>query len=149
MASAVNRSLLWIRLILFPWLFLNCGSVVADERPFAPPSIPGAVSVSAEEAVELILAKPDLVIIDARLGNEYAKGHIEGSVNLLNTMRREELEAVVPDRSTPIIFYCNGERCLRSSDAVNKAMAWGYRNLYWFRGGWKEWTDKGLPVIVE
>lgn len=122
----------------------------ADERPFAPPSIPGAVSVTAEEVVELILSKPELVIIDARMNSEYAKGHIEGARNMLNTsMHREDLENAVPDRTAPIIIYCNGERCLRSSDAVKKAMDWGYRNVFWFRGGWREWTEKGLPVIVD
>ncbi|MFZ5620653.1 MAG: rhodanese-like domain-containing protein [Pseudomonadota bacterium] len=122
----------------------------ADEKPYAPQSIPGAVGVSAEEVVDLILSKPDLVIIDARMKTEYAKGHIEGAVNLLNTtLRREDLEEAVPDRSTPIVVYCNGDRCLRSSDAVRKALDWGYRNVFWFRGGWKEWMEKRLPVITD
>jgi rhodanese-related sulfurtransferase len=80
----------------------------------------------------------------------YEKGHIEGAVNLLNTsLRREDMEALCPDKTTPIVFYCNGTRCLRSSDAIRKAMGWGYRNVFWFRGGWKEWTDKRLPVITD
>lgn len=131
----------------FAWLTTGAH---ADERPLAPQSIPGAVSVTAEELVELVFSKPDLVIIDARMNSEYAKGRIEGAINMLNTsMRREDLERVVPDRTTPVIIYCNGERCLRSSDAVKKAMEWGYRNVFWFRGGWREWTEKGLPVIVD
>lgn len=140
---------------LLAFLALACSAAIsfaanADERPFAPSSIPGAVNVTAEEVVELILSKPDLVIIDARMNSEYAKGHIEGAVNILNTsMRREDLEAAAPDRTAPIIVYCNGERCLRSSDAVGKAMEWDYRNIFWFRGGWREWTEKGLPVIAD
>ena len=35
------------------------------------------------------------------------------------------------------------------ADAIRKAMGWGYRNVFWFRGGWKEWTDKRLPVITD
>ena len=38
---------------------------------------------------------------------------------------------------------------MRSTDAVNKALAWGYKNVYWYRGGWKEWTEKRLPVVTE
>lgn len=122
----------------------------ADEKPHAPDSIPGAVIVTAEQVVELILAKPDLVIIDSRKKSEFTKGHIEGALNLLNTeMQRADLETRIPEKATPILFYCNGERCLRSSDALRKAMDWGYRNVFWFRGGWKEWTDKRLPVISE
>lgn len=137
------HALLLINLLLSPNAF-------ADEKPYAPESVTGAVTVSAEQVVELILAKPDLVIIDSRKRSEFSKGHIEGAINLLNTeMQRADLEARVPDKTTPILFYCNGERCLRSSDALHKALEWGYRNLFWFRGGWKEWTDKRLPVISE
>lgn len=122
----------------------------ADEKPYAPESIPGAVIVSAEEVVELILTRKDLVIVDSRKKPEYSKGHIEGAISLLNTsMRRETFEATCPDKAAPIVFYCNGVRCLRSSDAIQKAMGWGYRNVFWFRGGWKEWSDKRLPAIAE
>lgn len=139
-----------IQAILLGFLLLLSGGPFAAEKPYAPESIPGAVIVSAEEVVELILSRPELVIIDSRKKTEYAKGHIEDAVNVLNTtMQRKDLETLCPDRSRPIIFYCNGTRCLRSSDALRKASEWGYRNLFWFRGGWKEWTDKRLPVITD
>ena len=88
--------------------------------------MPGAVIVSAEEVVELILSRPELVIIDSRKKSEYTKGHIEGAVNLLNTaMRREDMASLCPDKTTPIVFYCNGIRCLRSSDAIQKGHGLG------------------------
>lgn len=130
-------------------LFCSTG-LFAVEKPFAPASIPGAIIVSAEEVVELTLTRPELVIIDSRKKSEYSKGHIEGAVNLLNTAtRREDMAALCPNKATPIVFYCNGIRCLRSADAIHKAMGWGYRNVFWFRGGWKEWADKRLPVITD
>lgn len=143
----------------FPWflrqsqllgfLLLFSTGLFAAEKPYAPASIPGAIIVSAEEVVELTLSRPELVIIDSRKKSEYTKGHIEGAVNLLNTaIRREDLMTLCPDKTTPIVFYCNGIRCLRSSDSIRKAMDWGYRNVFWFRGGWKEWADKRLPVIT-
>lgn len=130
------------------FLFFSIG-LFAAEKPYAPVNIPGTIIISAEEVVELTLSRPELVIIDSRKKSEYLKGHIEGSANLLNTsMQREDLEKLCPDKNTPIVFYCNGTRCLRSSDAIRKAKDWGYKNLFWFRGGWKEWTDKRLPVIT-
>jgi len=131
------------------FLLLSVGSQAAD-KPFAPESLPGAVIVSAEEVAELILSRPELVIIDSRKKSEFAKGHIEGAINLLNTsLQRETLESRITNKTTPIVFYCNGINCLRSSDAIRKAMGWGYRNVFWFRGGWREWTDKRLPVISD
>lgn len=131
-------------------LCLACFNVLAGPKPVVPEQIPGAENLSAEQVIDLILSRPDLVLIDSRKKTEYVKGHIEGAFNLLNTnMTREDLEKIAPNKSATLLFYCNGERCIRSSDAVSKALSWGYTNIYWFRGGWKEWTEKRLPVITE
>jgi len=136
-------------LILFPLLFAPL-TVSADGKPFAPESIEGVVIVTAEQAIELILDNPDMPIIDSRKKTEYVKGHIEGAVSLLDTeMTEADLAAIVPEKNTTILFYCNGVRCLRSSNAIAKAKQWGYTSLVWFRGGWKEWSDKRLPVVTQ
>lgn len=128
---------------------LFSSALVAEQKPYAPENIKEVTIVSAEEVVELILARPDLVIIDSRKKTEYQKGHIEGAINILNTqLKPEDLERVSPDKSGEILFYCNGTRCLRSADSIKKAKSWGYNKLIWFRGGWKEWTDKRLPVVT-
>ena len=125
-------------------------TLVAGEKPYAPEEMPGTTIVAAEEVIEMILANPNLVVIDSRKKTEYIKGHIEGAINILNTeLGLEELEFVAPDRDTMLLFYCNGVRCLRSSDSLTKAVGWGYTNLFWFRGGWKEWTEKRLPVVTD
>jgi rhodanese-related sulfurtransferase len=124
--------------------------VSADGKPFAPESIDGVVIVTAEEAIELILDNPDMPIIDSRKKTEYVKGHIEGAVSLLDTeMTEQDIQAVAADKQTAILFYCNGVRCLRSSNAIVKVQGWGYSNLIWFRGGWKEWSEKRLPVVTQ
>ncbi len=129
---------------------LFSSTLAAGEKPHAPESIEDVGIVSAEEVIDLILANPDLIIIDSRKKTEYMKGHIEGAVNILNTrLNREELERLSPDKSSSILFYCNGTRCLRSSDSIKKAKNWGYTRLIWFRGGWKEWSDKRLPVVTD
>ena len=123
--------------------------VSADGKPFAPESIEGVVIVTAEEAIELILDNPDMPIIDSRKKTEYVKGHIEGAVSLLDTeMTEQDIKSIAPDSETAILFYCNGVRCLRSSNAIARVKDWGYTNLIWFRGGWKEWSEKRLPVVT-
>ncbi len=123
---------------------------LADGKPFAPEKIEGVVVVTAEEAIEMILENTDMAIIDSRKKLEYVKGHIEGAVSLLNTnMTEQDLQYIVANKDTKILFYCNGTRCLRSSDAIAKAKSWGYYKLYWIRGGWNEWTEKRLPIVTE
>jgi len=117
------------------------------EKPFAPENLQGATRVNAEKTIELIINMANLIVIDSRKEAEYLKGHIQGSVNLLDTeMTLDKLQKHVPDKSTPLLFYCNGERCLRSLRASTKALDWGYNNIYWFRGGWSEWVKKGMPI---
>ena len=124
--------------------------LIAGEKPYAPEKMPGTTIVSAEEVIEMILANPELIVIDSRKKTEYIQGHIEGAINILNTeLLLEDLEFIVPDRTTALLFYCNGVRCLRSSDSINKVVGWGYTNIFWFRGGWKEWTEKRLPVVTD
>ena len=129
---------------------LFCTASLAEQKPYAPENIQDVATVSAEEVIEMILANPDLIVIDSRKKTEYQKGHIEGAINILNTrLTRDELESVSADKSREILFYCNGTRCLRSSDSIKKAKTWGYTRLIWFRGGWKEWTKKRLPVVTD
>ena len=138
------------RTILLCISVLFSSTLAAEQKPYAPESIPDVRIVSAEEVIELILANPDLIVIDSRKKTEYLKGHIEGAINILNTkLNREELERISPDKSKAILFYCNGTRCLRSTDSIKKAKQWGYNELIWFRGGWKEWSDKRLPVVTD
>lgn len=139
----MRKSILFIVL----WTF---SSVVSAEKPYAPESLPGATILTAEEVISMILGNPDLVVIDSRKKTEFIKGHIEGAINILNTeLEIEDLESIVPDRTAALLFYCNGVRCLRSSDSITRAVDWGYTNLFWFRGGWKEWTEKRLPVVTD
>jgi rhodanese-related sulfurtransferase len=140
----------------YPKTTILCVSVLltpilnAEQKPYAPENIQNVTIVSAEETIEMILANPDLVVIDSRKKTEFQKGHIEGAINILNTkLNQEDLEKISPDKSKKILFYCNGARCLRSTDSIKKAKSWGYTELIWFRGGWKEWTEKRLPVVTD
>lgn len=104
-------------------LFLFAVVLSADDKPFVPDTLPGATVVTAEEAIELILSNPGLLVIDAEKKTEFIKGDIEGAHNLLNTtLTLVEMEELSSDRSVPLLFYCNGVRCQRSSDAISKAV---------------------------
>jgi len=120
---------------------------VQAEEPIVPESIAGTTEITAEELIKLAETDPKLVIIDARIPSDHAKGHIEGSISLPDTdTTAKSLASHIPSKSTPVVFYCNGIRCNRSVNASKIAVASGYRNIYWFRGGWAEWTEKGYPI---
>ena len=134
------------RILLFVSMFMLAFSAFAEKK--APESIDGTKRVSAEEVVELVMNTPDLVIIDARKTSDRdAAGWIEGSVGLPDyDTNAESLAKHVPSKTAPVLFYCNGVKCGRSVKSSKQAVSLGYKNIYWFRGGWEEWTQKGMPV---
>lgn len=115
-----------------------------------PEQIPGTTRIDAEKLVELVQQTPDIVIIDARKADERPAGFIEGSVSLPDyDTTPERLAAVIPSKDHPVIFYCNGVKCGRSVKTSQMAVEAGYKKVYWFRGGWEEWTAKGMPVAFQ
>lgn len=122
----------------------------APETVRAPDSIPGTTKVDAEGLIETIEKIPDLVIIDSRIAMDRKQGYIEGSVSLPDTDTDcDALSVLIKTQNTPTLFYCNGPKCGRSVKAIHKALSCGYTSLYWFRGGFEEWTAKGYPFLKE
>ncbi|MBV9537817.1 MAG: hypothetical protein JOY70_02665, partial [Acidisphaera sp.] len=39
----------------------------------------------------------------------------------------------------PLVIYCQGVRCWESFNAATRAIAGGFRNVYWYRGGLEAW----------
>lgn len=45
----------------------------------------------------------------------------------------------------PLVFYCRSD-CWLSWNAVKRAKALGYNNLYWYRDGLDAWQQANLPL---
>lgn len=113
----------------------------------APEVLEGATPVTAEELSDLIKGMDNLVLIDTRRELDFKSGTIAGSVSLPTSRPSPSaLANVVPDKTTPVVFYCDGVSCSQSIKAVKKAASYGYVNIFWFRGGMDEWVQKGFPV---
>lgn len=149
------RRILGAGITISLWLMVSGIQVtaLAAERPdISPDQIEGATKVNAEDVFRLFESTPNLVIIDSRLADGpssgRAQGFIEGSVSLPDTQTDcTSLARVLPKKTTPALFYCNGPKCGRSVTGIKVALSCGYKNLYWFRGGFEEWRDKGYPIV--
>jgi rhodanese-related sulfurtransferase len=114
----------------------------------APMSIAGAATVNAEQVVDLVTKKSNLVILDNRKPEDFAAGHIEGAVRLIDTdVNAESLAKAVKTKDTPVLFYCNGLKCGRAAKAAAVAVQQGYKEVYYYALGLDEWNKKGLPLI--
>ena len=121
-----------------------------------PPALHGATVASAEQVKRLLDA--GALLVDTRVGNEFAEAHIRGAVNVPYkeasrkaaafdaSQDRFDLSKLPADKSKPVILYCNSGDCWRSYKASAVTVRAGYKQVYWFRGGFPEWKKKGLPV---
>lgn len=91
----------------------------------------------AEEGTEHIL-------IDTREESEWAKGHVPGALHLSKGVIERDIVAKVPDKAAMVVLYCGGG--FRSALAADNLQKMGYTNVISLDGGWKAWTDAGLPV---
>lgn len=83
-------------------------------------------SIKAPQALED--QKNGALIIDVRTAEEYIKGHIPGALHLPLSELADNLEKLVPDKNTKLIFYCAVGG--RSEQAVQKAAELGYTRVY-------------------
>lgn len=90
----------------------------------------------------------EALIIDARDGETYRKGHIAGALSL----PLGEAERLLPDFAarTPkerlIVVYCGGYDCHDSKTLGDSLLSAGYTQVFVFEGGFPEWRDAGYPV---
>ena len=88
------------------------------------------------------------LLVDARIPELYAEGHLPGAVSLPLAEFDRQLpafrEQVPEDR--PLITYCNGYGCPDSYDLAVQLLEAGYRRVWVFEGGFPAWQDAGLPV---
>lgn len=83
-------------------------------------------------------------LIDVRTVEEYASGHISGSLNMDINNPGFKDNVLMLDRSKEYAIYCaSGVRSGKAADVMRQA---GFTSVFTLAGGMKSWTDKGLPV---
>lgn len=128
---------------------------VAELGIFTPLALPGAKVVGAKE-VQALVAR-GAALVDARNDQEFKAAHVPAAVlvpyvekSLKDVAFDASLDRFVGldkfDKSKPTIFACNGPECWKSYKASKSAIAQGFKEVYWFRGGLPEWQAAGLPV---
>ncbi len=99
--------------------------------------------ITEEEFIRM-MKEPDTVIFDARSKDKYQKLHILGAKHLsFPDITKEELENIIPSKSSRILIYCNNN-FLNASDAFptkapaaslnihtyNVLFSYGYNNIF-------------------
>ena len=84
------------------------------------------------------------LLVDVREESEWAAGHAAGAVHMSKGTIERDIETKVPDKGAPLVLYCGGG--FRSALAADNLQKMGYTNVISMDGGWRAWTQAGLPV---
>jgi molybdopterin/thiamine biosynthesis adenylyltransferase/rhodanese-related sulfurtransferase len=91
-------------------------------------------------------ALEDAVWIDVREADEWQEGHLPGAVHIPRGFLESRVEAVAPDKSTPVVVYCAS--AARSAFAAKSLAGLGYENVHSLAGGFTDWKRNGLEITM-
>lgn len=103
--------------------------------------------ISLDEAAGKYQDK-NVLFIDARDPEDFELAHIKGAVSIPYEYLEDDWDAMssgIPE-DRPLVIYCSGSEC-ELSLLLGREMAYqGYKSIFIFYGGWREWEHAGLPV---
>lgn len=121
-----------------------------------PMSIPGAKTIKTDELKEMLAGDIKPVLVDALAGAAMIDG-ADGLGSSIGeqrmfgpdrTMFPKALEKLTGgDKGKAVVFYCRSSQCWHSYNASLHAIAAGYTNVYWYRGGIDAWIASGGKTV--
>jgi rhodanese-related sulfurtransferase len=105
-------------------------------------------SVSTEVLKDMLDAKQEFTLVDARTKEEYSEAHIGKALNITEKDFEKVAASLPSDRGALLVFYCNGIKCGKSKKVAAKAKAAGYTNVRIYGEGFPVWEEKGMPIIA-
>jgi rhodanese-related sulfurtransferase len=126
----VKNSLILI--VMLSVLSISCGT----------PNQSNHKKIDAEELKELI--KQDVLLVDVRTPEEFRSGRISGAT-MIDYNGANFADAVSKlDRDTPVAVYCAvGGRSTRAADLMQEM---GFKTVYNYTGGFKDWEKRGEVI---
>jgi rhodanese-related sulfurtransferase len=107
-------------------------------------SVAGATTVDSAAAKQLF--DQGAIFVDLRKSNAWDAGRVPGAKHIDMPQFSQETLEKAAKKTDPVVFYCSGVKCPRSSAACEKALSWGYSKVYYYREGFPGWQKAGHPV---
>ncbi|MBS1707470.1 MAG: hypothetical protein JSS65_01975 [Armatimonadetes bacterium] len=113
--------------------------------------VQAALEVVQEVDIDDLPGLTDYWVMDVREPDEFAEGHIPGARNyprgfleVRADLEHYKRDPALADRSQKIVLYCGGGH--RSALAAKVLVEMGFTDVLSLKGGWTEYTSRGLPV---
>jgi rhodanese-related sulfurtransferase len=96
--------------------------------------------------LETLLARGEVVVVDALPASYYEQAHIPGAVNLVESEVDGKAGSLLPDKNAPIVTYCSNETCGNSQAVATRLERLGYTSVRKYREGIQDWVTAGNPT---
>jgi rhodanese-related sulfurtransferase len=100
--------------------------------------------IDIDAYLEMQTASVPHLLIDTREESEWAAGHATGALHLSKGIIERDIVGLVPDKTQTLVLYCGGG--FRSALAADNLQRMGYANCISLDGGWRAWSERGLPI---
>ena len=138
-----------------PYATYSTDPLAVAGDPLPEPNLPEIPAVGRPVQIELGAVKLYVeanaaYLIDARDPFEFEEGHLPGAVNLPydRAISDPALLESLDTGGRPIIAYCGGGECEISYSLALELTALGFDRVAVYVGGFPEWEENGLPVVV-
>lgn len=103
--------------------------------------------IPRNEARSKIENDPTVVVLEVLPEEQYREYHLPRAINVpFGNQFAQQIEQLVPDKSQPVILYCQNKACQASAKAARKLYELGYDRVYDYEAGKEDWKEAGLPV---
>ena len=118
------------------------------QTPPAPTSSSSVEVVETPILVTLLQKYRDaFLLIDARDGQDYRKGHIPTAISVPYNQVYALSHYLPEDHSTLLIFYCWHTECEMSKTAAEAARKMGYQRVAVYTAGVRGWEQAGYRLV--
>lgn len=95
--------------------------------------------------INLAVARRGFKLVDVLDREHYETEHIRGAISLpLNDIEKEAQRVL--NKDDLIVVYCANFDCQASTKAAEKLLAMGYKNVFDYKGGLKDYREANLPL---
>jgi len=127
----------WIPVFTALLILTGCAAPAQTAEPVQ--DAPGYRQINMEEAIAMMEAESDYILLDVRTPEEFGDKHIPGAINVANETIGTADIPQLPDKDQLILVYCRSGN--RSKQASEKLAALGYTNIVEF-GGINDWPGE-------
>ena len=121
-----------------------------------PTTIPGGTVLTTRQVADMIQRNAKMILIDALDNPGHATipgahrvwfaGRPEWNNDFNVALRLILARFTGNDANYPIVFFCGSSECWESYNAALRAIAFGFKNVYWYRGGTVAWAEAKMPM---